>query len=123
MKVKWRLYVDIYDTLSRKDLPSVDLSHGIITKPDEIKEVFEKIDELLPKDAYYFKAPATTLKTKSLTLESPLCYSPIGVTAAQNEENKKFSPAVAFEPEGDSPTIQDLQSWIEEYLKNFTPGD
>jgi hypothetical protein len=110
MKITWRLYLDIYDIESRKDLASIDLDTGSITKQDEIKELFSKLEQALPKDANYFKDPISTIRTKSLTLESPLCFS-------SKDGSQRNSPGLILEPSSDVPSIIDLQTMILEYTK------
>lgn len=110
MKIKWRLYVDIYDTISRTDLPSVDLSSGVCEKKDEIKSLFQKVADFLPRDANYFKDCAVALKTKSIVLESPLCYT--SPASEGNEDTRRYSPALIFDLDCTDITIYDLHSLL-----------
>jgi hypothetical protein len=110
MKIKWRLYVDIYDSLTRKNLPPEDLSNGEITKKEGIKELFTQVAALLPNDMNYFKDPIFTVRTKSLTLESTLSF-------AGKDENQKRSPCIFLESESELPSTNDLQKMIIEFTK------
>jgi hypothetical protein len=109
MKLKWKLYIDIYDTTTRQDLPPMDLGSGILAQESDLKDLMDLIGTLLPKDANYFKDPVATLRTTSVTLESRLCYT-------KDNENQRNSPALLLEPENpESVKIEQLQSIVEHF--------
>jgi hypothetical protein len=113
MKIKWRLYVDIYDILTRKDLPAIELATGTIKKKEEFKDLIGQIVTLLPKDANYFKDSVATVRTTSLTLESPLSFS-------SDNENHRKSPGLVLEPDSEGPNTQELQAIMQEHTKNLS---
>lgn len=108
MKIKWRLYIEIYDTLTRQNLPPVDLATGLIVEQAELKELFSKVATFLPGDASYFRNPSTTMRTMSLTIESRLCYP-------SKDGNQLNSPALILEPDSEGLNILDLQGLMLEF--------
>ncbi len=108
MKIKWRLYIEIYDTLTRENIPPVDLATGLIVQQTELQELFSKVAAFLPADASYFKEPSTTMRTMSLTIESRLCYP-------SKNGNQLNSPALILEPDSEGLNILDLRGLMLEF--------